>query len=1165
MSGAVTISNTGVTALSASVIVPANFANAEPGALHTYDIDGLPIAIGPGLSGTVLKSAGTGYAPVWAPETSLAELNWIITSALHINVLPNTGYVLNKAALTFTVDSTTTDICTTSSAHGFLNGEQIVQVLTTGTRPGGLVAATAYYAGVTSTTKFKFYPTYADAIASTNPINITSIGSGVHSLGLRVELILPASCGAGKSIRIVSQGDPTWYLQQGAAHYCSYANNVTPVGTTGRVYSNDNRTNIEIVCTIANTRFQVTQVVGAITLDTPSVDPGYSGAGAALPMPFPPDPTYALATTTIKGAKSISSTSGGTLGANRTLELVGDDAAPGPLQYYGTNRASVKGFHALNGGALNVIDYGAVGNGTTNDYPAILDAYNALIALGGGTLYFPEGKTFAIKSAGVHGINIYQQSNVRIEFGKGAILLMDNLVSGNAVSHGIYVQGPCSNIEFVGVHVKYKTMNLVRSGWAPFYFLGANVGFGNEADPVGWSRGSYPGGTENPAGIAAGAVKNVIMRNCISENSPSTFLGIVGVDGITVNNFTGIKSWADGIYHLYFRNAMINNVKLYNVGDDAVSVASYESDKTNANIDNDFHGEGSIISSVYINGVWPLADYHPSGSVVVLGVRDLIFSNITAFDRYSGVRVENGTNSFDYPTLSLNFLACKNVSFDNLVLNNMVQTIRIISKECNLSTATKWWQSDILINGLSAKTMSDPIDVSSAGNNALPGGIMYGYRLLNCKFVGAVNAFSSVCQSYNCEFRNISSDSGFNFYGSVPYSSDPDQLKSGVPIFADNNCTITDLKGSSFLFQGLKNCYIDNIESLNAPSMGMTFASCADIRFGTLRVVNTNRTADANGGGVYIDRYCNRIMGDLIDCVHDNVAVANLVSNESIDTTKIRKVRNQTKLTGYYSRVSDRLWSTTRISSFESIEWYNSVNMPAWRRKVYETDRVLLLGDDALDFYPEDTPNIIIYNSAPLTVNRTITLYPDGASVGDRVRVARKSGCSGAFSLIVRTRPDAVSAIGEVLAFGSFMVTAGTPSGSTNRFTQVTVNGVNQLAAPVNCVEDGSHDNLQATAQAIVDAINITNLYVASRYRNVVSIKGKTGTGATPNGYVIAVTKAGNAAFDNVVPMGGGVTAAAGSAAGSFVTLTTGTISGVDRFADYRYTTTGWAYEAGNL
>jgi hypothetical protein len=69
----------------------------------------------------------------------------------------------------------------------------------------------------------------------------------------------------------------------------------------------------------------------------------------------------------------------------------GDDGNSGPTAATTIVNAHSGGLEALEYRRFNVRDYGAVGDGTTNDTAAINAACAALNAAGGGTLYFPAG------------------------------------------------------------------------------------------------------------------------------------------------------------------------------------------------------------------------------------------------------------------------------------------------------------------------------------------------------------------------------------------------------------------------------------------------------------------------------------------------------------------------------------------------------------------------------------------------------------------------------------------------------------------------------------------------------------------------------------------------------------------------------------------------------
>lgn len=72
----------------------------------------------------------------------------------------------------------TTDVITTSAAHGMTTGDAVMISTDSGSIPTGLVSTTIYFARVLTTTTFTLHPTSADAVSNLNMVNMTSQGSG---------------------------------------------------------------------------------------------------------------------------------------------------------------------------------------------------------------------------------------------------------------------------------------------------------------------------------------------------------------------------------------------------------------------------------------------------------------------------------------------------------------------------------------------------------------------------------------------------------------------------------------------------------------------------------------------------------------------------------------------------------------------------------------------------------------------------------------------------------------------------------------------------------------------------------------------------------------------------------------------------------------------------
>lgn len=814
---------------------------------------------------------------------------------------------------------------------------------------------------------------------------------------------------------------------------------------------------------------------------------------------------------------------------------------------------------------FDVTAYGAAGDGLADDYNAINDAKDALLNYGaGGILYFPPNKTYRITTA-ADAIHFDQFSDFTILFDQNASLLIDNLDgSGNGNYHGILVTGPCSDIRIIGAHVKYVSLPTNRGVVAPFYFRGANVGTGDNSAPNGWVRGAA-NGTETPSAILSGAVSNILMENCISENSPSVFVGIVGVDGITNINFTGNDSWADGLYHLYFRRAQGRGIRLFNVGDDAISMSSYESDLTNANIENTFHGEGSNYSDVYVENT---LNSNPSGAVVILGVRDVVFGNIVVNGKYAAVRISYGTQiSLGFPNLNLNFLAPRRIIIQGVTMTNFTQGISIVSTENNFATNSKWWKSEIFICDVLGNSGEVPINIFGLGTGQIDGGLCAGFTFKNLRFTNYSSLFTTISQIYNCKFDGLYFDNIVTIYGSVPYSGDPDAVDgSGNLLWADNLCDFLNIQAQTLVFQGLKRCNIEDAFSLNAPTTGITISSCGDISFGTIRVTYYNRTASALATGVFIDQFCKRIMGNVID-VDTDATVGDSVSIISTVQNFIKYIKTRTKNTGFFNNVNDILYNSTKVSQIERVDWINLGTMTAWLTINYPNDPTAIFGDANGDLFLHTQAYTARYVSV-LTANRTLTVHEDLAAIGDTVNVARLASATGAFTLTIQGQGLATPAVAESLAIGSFVVNGGAVS--TDTFDAITVNGVPLLGTGVRVPWNTSNSQTAADIATQINFGTVSHHYTATALRQQVTLTAAVGTGATPNGQTVAVTTFANAKATAITNMHGGVTAASAGSTPSPYTIVTGGSGASGKFATLRYTypLTGnprWEYTQGTM
>ena len=171
---------------------------------------------------------------------------------------------------------------------------------------------------------------------------------------------------------------------------------------------------------------------------------------------------------------------------------------------------------------FSVLDYGALGDGTTDDTTAIQSAITACNTAGGGTVYFPEG-IYIISSALVFYSNmIIQGSDATIKLKAGSYSALVNMFTTNGFVDGDYSAG-------IAI-----TENVIFDG----LIIDGNIGNVSTTDSC--------------RGINAYKVQNFKVTNCIIKDLAGT-----------IGNGYGIITWYSDT--VYIDNVTINRTDRQNI------------------------------------------------------------------------------------------------------------------------------------------------------------------------------------------------------------------------------------------------------------------------------------------------------------------------------------------------------------------------------------------------------------------------------------------------------------------------------------------------------------------------------------------------------------------------------------------------------------------------
>jgi polygalacturonase len=220
---------------------------------------------------------------------------------------------------------------------------------------------------------------------------------------------------------------------------------------------------------------------------------------------------------------------------------------------------------------FNVRDFGAAGDGTNLDSPAIDRTINAAAAAGGGTIYFPAG-TYLSGS-------IHLQSNIHLLIDAGATILgapqelnaYDETEpytlggyqdGGHCYFHNSLIWGENLTNIFITGNGTINGGGLVRED----KILDDMVGFNHFNPPV--TNSAPPVRLGNKA-IALKRCRNVLIRDVTMVHGGHFAVLVTGCDNLTVDNVT-MDTDRDGLDIDCCRNTMVSNCRINSPNDDAL-------------------------------------------------------------------------------------------------------------------------------------------------------------------------------------------------------------------------------------------------------------------------------------------------------------------------------------------------------------------------------------------------------------------------------------------------------------------------------------------------------------------------------------------------------------------------------------------------------------------
>ncbi|MDO6414636.1 glycoside hydrolase family 28 protein [Sphingomonas sp. BIUV-7] len=303
---------------------------------------------------------------------------------------------------------------------------------------------------------------------------------------------------------------------------------------------------------------------------------------------------------------------------------------------------------------LDVRSFGARGDGTRIDTPAINDAIAAASRAGGGTVYFPAG-TYACYT-------IRLRSNVTLYLEQGAVILAASTPPGGTTSGGYDAPDPVQAwdaFQDFG-HTHWANSLIHGDGLHDVAILGAGILFGKGLSSGRSGRSARDNDNDLPVSgqpgvgdktIALRNCRNVLLRDFKVRQGGWFALLATGVDNLTIDNLI-VDTNRDGFDIDCCRNVRVSNCTVNSPWDDGICPKSsfalgYARSTENVTITN-CHLTGVYQVGSIIDGTWKRMPMMPDrggtgrikcGTESNGGFKNITISNCV-FEECQGIALE---------------------------------------------------------------------------------------------------------------------------------------------------------------------------------------------------------------------------------------------------------------------------------------------------------------------------------------------------------------------------------------------------------------------------------------------------------------------------------------------------------------------------------------------